>query len=186
MRASENQRVDGRTLVQIVMREQLGFLRFRQTFFHQMHEQRAGLRPHIQAARAQTILIGAAIDGAARSNDPDASGSGELARGAHAGIHHAPNRNGHLLRQARERGGRGGVAGDDHGVGPLVHKETGNLPGELFHHRARLTAIGHARRVADVEKIASGKFLAQRLEYGEAADARIENADGVLFYFLHA
>ena len=177
--ASQNQRVDFRTAAQVVAHQDLGLGRIRQPFLHHVHQHGAGLRPHAQTARLQPPLIGLAADGRLGADHADAGGAGDACRGFHAWVDYAPNRDGAARRQCGHRHGGSRVACHHQGLHALAAQEFRDSRGEIDHHFRRFAAVGHARRVTQINEIAVRHAAPKGLQNGEPADARIEHADRV-------
>src|SRR5882762_8960502 len=77
----------------------------------------------------------------------------------------------------RDRGH--GVARDDEMAHAELGEKAGRLPREATHGRVGLGPVRYARGVAEVDDVPGRQETPQVAHHGEAADARIEDAEGV-------
>jgi len=95
-----------------------------------------------------------------------------------AGFDYSDDGDGEGLLDVREREGGGGVAGDDEEVGALGVEELCAGDGVAGDGLARLGAVGETGGVAEEDVMRVGDEGEKCPEYGEAAEARVEDTDG--------
>ena len=127
--------------------------------------------------------VGLASNRALGGEHCKAAGPAGLQSDSDTGVHDAhyrdPQRCGEAL-QRRESMGGGRVAGDDEGLDSLLEQERCELNGVPLHGLRRAGAVGHARRVAEVQGRLIGQAVVDGLEDGETADSRVEDPDGLV------
>src|ERR1035441_9680835 len=146
------------------------------SFFNQWHEKRTSLFVGCQSESLQRIAVSMAADGGFGG---DYNGRATLANfGCHgrAGLDYSDDSymRGVPNKRKCERGR--GVAGNDQQVDILRFEKTSGADCVTRDGFRRFGAIRQASRVAEVE-VARGQLLGHGLQHGEAADARIENAN---------
>ena len=146
----------------------------------QRHEARAGDReePHARIERADELVVASGLDGGLRGQQPDAPVAGRLDGGVGLGCDHADDRHREALLQLRQSGRGRGVAGRDDQLHALRLEEAGDLAGEAADLVERPRAVGEPRVVAEVDEVLVRHRHEALVEDGEAAHARVEDADG--------
>jgi hypothetical protein len=126
-------------------------------------------------------LIGAGRDGAhgADHAHPPRFGGGD--EGPHTWLDDADDGHRQLGREVVEASGGGRVARHDEQLDVvLFHQAPRDLPGELAHLGLRAGAVGIATGVADVDEVLGRQQVDHSTRDGEAAEARVEHADGAI------
>jgi teichuronic acid biosynthesis glycosyltransferase TuaC len=151
---------------------------------NQRRQRRAGhgVQGDVGVDRVHGLLVGAAGDGRGRCQQADASGArggdGTQRLGTHdAEYVHADRGLHHASLQRGQRGGGGGVAGDDEQLDPAAQQLVGDLGAEAREFPGGTLAVGKARGVAKVEKVLARKRDEQLVQNREAPDAGVEHAD---------
>ena len=94
------------------------------------------------------------------------------------GRDHADHRQRQLLLELRQRRRRRGVAGDEDQLDALALHERGDLAGEAADLVERARPVRQARVVAEVDEVLVRHRHETLVQDGQAADARVEDADG--------
>ena len=146
----------------------------------ELDEPRACQRDEIGGGRrlGDRLLVGAGVDRPHGADDPDPTGLGRLDQCPHARFDHPDDRDVERLLQRVEGRGRGGVAGDDHGLHPTPgHQLMGDLVGERLDLDEIARAVGVAPGVAEVDELLVGQQVDECPGDGQAAEAGVEHAD---------
>src|SRR5271170_7593445 len=109
-----------------------------------------------------------------RSSRSSRSGEGGLG----AGFDYADDGDGQGLLDVFEGQGGGGVAGDDEEVGALLVEELCAGDRVASDSLSGLGAVGEPGGVAEEDVVGAGDEREKRSKDGEAAEARVEDADG--------
>ena len=164
-----------------------GHLVLRPAFLGQRHEERTGrvedLARGIEGPDRAAVRVGR--DGRLRREDGDRparsarrlAGARRENRRGRAGRHDPDYGHGRHLHDRVEREGGRGVARDDDGLHAVVEEEPDRAARVAPHGLRGLRPVGEARRVPEVEQPLVREAARDRVEDGEAADARVEQPD---------
>ena len=152
----------------------------RQLFLHKRHEAGRCQREHVDACveLVDGAGVGVALHGERGGDDADLPRDACLDGRARPGSDDAYDGHAERALRQRQRGRRRGVAGDDHELYALRREPGSDLPHERADFLGGAHAVGAAFRVAHVEDGLVGQQGLDGAGDGEAAHARVEDADG--------
>ena len=184
MGAAEDEGVDalGEERVEVAAEHLVGDGILDQAFLDEGNEERAGSAVDCRAGfqGEDGFLVSAAGDGRAGADDADGFVFGRIDGGFGSGNDDADDGDFEDLFHAGDAEGRGGVAGDDDHFGASGEKKISDLDAVALDGFAAFSTVGNARGVADVEDVFVREEAAQAGGDGEASDAGVENADGLV------
>ena len=82
------------------------------------------------------------------------------------------------LLQPAQGDGRSRVAGQNDKAGTFIEQPDAASPGEIDDLLARAAAVGRIGLIGEIDEVGGGKPLDERAVHGQAADTRIEDANG--------
>ena len=167
-------------LVQVAVNDALDDRAVGPAFLCQRHEQRTGAGGHdrVRPPARDRRLVGATPYRALGGQHGNAPGARGLAGGRGTRFDDALHRHRvELRRQRLQRDGRGRIAGYDQALHATPLQLARGLQRILADRARTLGAVRQARRVAEIDEVLAGQPLDQCAQHGQAADARVENAD---------
>ncbi len=187
MRAAEHERVGMRVVcashehvVEVTVNHPLDDGPIGPAFLGQRDEQRTGARRDDCARQlpGDRQLVGPAPHRTLGGKHSDATCARRATSSSGAGFEYAEHRHWRkLMRERIECDGRRGVAGDHEALHVALAQQSRRLQRILANRTCALGAVRQPRGVAEVDETFERQALAQRTQHGEAAYARIENAD---------
>ena len=114
-----------------------------------------------------------------RGQHPDLARVGLLGGGLDRGFHPHERNFREDRAQVLERGGRGGVAGDDNQLGALGEQQARDRFGDGAQFFQRAAAVGHLGLVPEVEQVLVGQGGTDRAQDGKPAHAGVVKRDGL-------
>ncbi|CUJ46925.1 Uncharacterised protein [Achromobacter xylosoxidans] len=151
------------------------------TAFHLQHPFGAGAEQDADLRRLALHQGGELGAGQrARGGEDAHHAAARQVRGRLDGWFHADDRQVRMAgAEGGDGGGRGGVAGHHHGLGPARHQVVGDGQRPLLDVLLRLLAVGHVGGVGHVQQVLVRQGLADGAQHAQSADAGVVYADGM-------
>ncbi len=181
MRAAEDHdvRAEAADRLEVLAGDQPGRRMIHPALRDERDEQRAWLAHDLGGGHepVQLALVRARGDRAGGAEHADPAGAGGAYRGAGARLDHAQHRDAEPLPEHVDGVGRGRVARDDDHLGAAREEEGGGLGRVAADRRRRLGAVGHARRVAEVDDRFVRQAVHQLPHDRQSANPGVEHTD---------